>query len=105
MIGKLLWKPLYMTYGSPFWAFEGEVITEVASFKEEGLVTQEGWEGEKGKMKDCCSKGELNPDLQHEMQESWPLHHRHIVMRGSRLEQRVLWNKSSLFTNPSLTQI
>ena len=47
MIGKLLWKPLYMTYGSPFWAFEGEVITEVASFKEEGLVTQEGWEWEK----------------------------------------------------------
>ena len=33
-------------YGSPFirliTAFEGEVIPEVASFKEEGLVTPEG---------------------------------------------------------------
>ena len=28
-------------------AIEGEVILEVASFKEEGLVTPEGWEGEK----------------------------------------------------------
>ena len=36
-----------MTYDSPFWAFEGEVIPEVANFKEEGLVTPEGWEGVK----------------------------------------------------------
>ena len=41
-----------MTYGqpaydSPFLAIEGEVIPEVANFKEEGLVTPEGWEGEK----------------------------------------------------------
>jgi hypothetical protein len=34
--------PLYMTYDSPLSAFEGEVIPEVASFKMEGLVTQEG---------------------------------------------------------------
>ena len=30
-----------MTYDSPLSAFEGEVIPEVASFKEEGLVTPE----------------------------------------------------------------
>jgi hypothetical protein len=36
-----------MTYDSPLWAIEGEVIPEVANFKEEGLVTPEGWEGEK----------------------------------------------------------
>ena len=36
-----------MTYDFPFWAIEGEVIPEVANFKEEGLVTPEGWEGEK----------------------------------------------------------
>ena len=36
-----------MTYDSPLSAFEREVIPEVASFKEEGLVTPEGWEGEK----------------------------------------------------------
>ena len=29
-----------MTYDSPFWAIEEEVIPEVANFKEEGLVTQ-----------------------------------------------------------------
>ena len=29
MIGKLLWKPLYMTYDSLVSAFEGEVIPEV----------------------------------------------------------------------------
>ena len=32
-----------MTY-----AFDGEVITEVANFKEKGLVTPERGEGEKG---------------------------------------------------------
>ena len=31
-----------MNYESPLPAFEGEVIPEVASFKEEGLVTPEG---------------------------------------------------------------
>ena len=34
--------PLYMTYDSPFSAFEGQVFPEVATFKEEGLVTPEG---------------------------------------------------------------
>ena len=105
MIGKLLWKPFYMTCDSPYWAFEGWVIPEVASFKEEGLVTKEGWDLEKGKLKSFCSKGELNPGLLHEMQGSWPLHHPEIDIRWSRLEQSVLWNKSSNITNPSLIQI
>ena len=42
IIGKLLWKPLYMTYDSPLSAFGGEVIPEVASFIEEGLVILDG---------------------------------------------------------------
>ena len=37
--------PLYDLWLS-FWAIEGEVIPEVANFKEEGLVTLERWEGE-----------------------------------------------------------
>ena len=40
-------EPLYMTYDFVFWAIEGEVISEVANFKEKGLVTPKGWEGEK----------------------------------------------------------
>ena len=32
------------------------------------------------------SKGELNPELLHEMQECWPLHHRDIDSRCSRLD-------------------
>ena len=93
-----------MTYDFPLWASEAWVIPEVTTFKEEGL---EGWEGEgeKGKLKVCCCKGELNPGLLHEMQECWTLHHQAIVVKLSRLEQSVLWNKSSHFTNPSLTQI
>ena len=94
-----------MTYDSPFWVSEGWVIPEVASFKDEGLVIAEGWEGEKGKLKICCSKGELNPDLLHEMQECCPLHHPYIVVKKSRLVQSNLWNKDSHITNPSLTQI
>ena len=39
-----------MTYDSPLWAFEGEVINEVANFKEEVFLTLEGGEGEKGIM-------------------------------------------------------
>ena len=39
-----------MTYDSLFWAIEGEVIPEVANFKEECLVTPEGWEGEKSRV-------------------------------------------------------
>ena len=62
------------------------VILEVFSFKEEGLVTPEGSEGEKGKLKICCFKGELNPDLLHEMQECWPQHHPEFDVRLSRLE-------------------
>ena len=40
-----------MTYDSPLSAFGGEVIPEVASFIEEGLVIPEGWDWEKGKLK------------------------------------------------------
>ena len=40
-----------MTYDSPFWAIEEEVIPEVANFKEEGLVTSEGGESEEGILK------------------------------------------------------
>ena len=40
-----------MTYGSPFWAIEGEMTTEVSNFKEEGLVTPEGWDWEKDILK------------------------------------------------------
>ena len=58
-----------MTYDSPLWASDGWVILEVASFEEEDLVTPEGWEWEKGKLKICCSKGELNPGLLHEIYE------------------------------------
>ena len=38
-----------MTYTSPFWAIEGELILEAANFKEEGLVTPKEWEREKEK--------------------------------------------------------
>ena len=31
-----------MTYDSPLSAFEGEVIPEIVSFKEDGCVTPEG---------------------------------------------------------------
>ena len=42
-----------MTYDSPLSAFEGEMIPEVASFIEEGLVILEEWDWEKGKLKIC----------------------------------------------------
>ena len=45
-----------MTYDSSLWLSEGWVILEVARFKEEGLVTPEGWEGEKG-----WSNGRIEP--------------------------------------------
>ena len=54
-----------MTYDFPFWAIEGEVIPEDANFKEEGLVTPEGWEGEKGKSKICWSMGGIEPRSHH----------------------------------------
>ena len=85
MIGKLLW-----TYYSPLWISEG-------------LVTPEGSEGEKEKMKD--EKLLLQGGIEHEMHECWPLHHQNIVVRGSRLEQTVLWNKRLRLNNPSLTLI
>ena len=77
-----------MTYDSPLSAFGGKVIPEVASFIEEGLVIPEEWDQEKGKLEIWWFKGEFNPGLLHEMQE--------IDVRWSRLEQSVLWNKSSL---------
>ena len=82
-----------MTYDSPLWASKGLVIPEVASFKEEGLVRM-----------DEIEKGELNPGLLHEMQECWPLHHPEIDVRWSRLEQSVLWNKSSHFMQDTRVQ-
>jgi hypothetical protein len=76
-----------MTYDSPLSASEGWVILEAANFQEEGLVTQEGREGEKGKLIICCSKGELNLGLLHEMLEMKCLS---AVANESRLEQNVL---------------
>ena len=70
-----------MTYDSPISVFEGEVISEVASFKKEGLVTKEGWDWEKGNWKYFGPWGELNPGHLSEMQECWPLHHPDIVIR------------------------
>jgi hypothetical protein len=35
-----------MIYESTRWALEGEVISDVANFKEQGLETPEGGEGE-----------------------------------------------------------
>ena len=86
-----------MTYDSPLWASEGEVIPEVASFKEEGLVTPEGSEGEKQSWKFVGPWRELNPG---HLLTTTPSRHCY------KLESiRVLWNKNSPFTNPSLTQI
>ena len=39
---------MWLYYDSPVLAFDGKVITEVANLKEEGLVTPESGEGEKG---------------------------------------------------------
>ena len=46
-----------MTYDSSLSAFEGEVIPEFASFKEEGLVTPEGW------VKCKNAEGPISPTL------------------------------------------
>ena len=52
-----------MTYDSPLSAFGGEVIPEVASFIEEGLVILEGWDWEKGKLKNMLvHMGNWTPD-------------------------------------------
>ena len=61
IICKLLWKPLYMIYDSPLWAFKGKVIPEAANFKEEALVTLEGWETEKEILKICWSMYGIEP--------------------------------------------
>jgi hypothetical protein len=58
-----------MPYDSPFWAIEGGVIPEVANFEEEGLVTLEGWEGEKEILKICWFMQGLNPGHLGEMPE------------------------------------
>ena len=50
-----------MTYESLLWAIEGEVIPKVTNFKEEGLVTPEGSEGEKGILKICWSMEGIEP--------------------------------------------
>ena len=63
-----------MTYNSPLWAFEGEVITEVANIKEEGLASPEWGEGDKGILKINLSLRELNLGHLRERQECWPLH-------------------------------
>ena len=60
VIGKLLWKPIYFTYDSPFWAIEEEVIPEVTNFKEEGLVTQKD-EKEKKKCWKSMVHATVNP--------------------------------------------
>ena len=53
-----------MTYDSPLSAFEREVIPEVASFKEEGLVTRPRRMGlRKEKLKICWSMGGIEPWL------------------------------------------
>ena len=43
---KNILNPIYFTYEYFLWAFEGEVIIEVANFKEEDLVT---WKEKKEK--------------------------------------------------------
>ena len=72
--------PLY-DYESLFWAIEWEVIPEVANFKDEGLVTPEGWEGEKEILEIYWSmRRELNLGVLGEMPECWPLHYPDIVI-------------------------
>ena len=76
-----------MTYDSPFWAIGGEVIPEVANLEEEGLVTSEGWEGEKEILKIWKFVGpsrELNLGHLGEMPKCWPLHYPDIVIKRSR---------------------
>jgi hypothetical protein len=50
-----------MTYDSPFWGIEEEVIPEVAYLKEEGLVTPEGWERKKMILEICWSMPRIEP--------------------------------------------
>ena len=94
-------------FDSPFWAIEGEVILEVANFKEEGLVTPEGWEGEKEIL--VHARNHLG-----EMLEYWPLHCTIQTLLSEGVDfnkvyyvynKSLLYNKSSNFTNPSLSQV
>ena len=59
-----------MTYDSPLWAFEEEVITDVSNFKKEGLVTPEG---EKATLKINLSIQEIEPWSPSWRQEYWSL--------------------------------
>ena len=54
----------------------------VANFKKEGLVTPEGWEGEKEILKFVGPGRELNLG---EMPKCWPLDYPDIVIKRSRL--------------------
>ena len=62
-----------MTYDSPLWAFEEEVITDVSNFKEEGLVMPEGGEGEKVTLKINLSAQGIESPLPSWRQEYWLL--------------------------------
>ena len=56
-----------MTYYSLLWFFEGEVITEVADFKQEEKEKSVFW-------KLICPCREFNPGHLSERQECWPVH-------------------------------
>ena len=79
-----------MIYDSPLWAFEEEVITDVSNFKEEGLVTPEGGEGEKVTLKIDLSIQEIEPRLPSWRKEYWSLQQLVVSMWWSKLEQSVL---------------
>ena len=51
-----------MSYDPPFLAIEEEVISEVATFEGEGLLTLEEWEGEKEMSKICWSRQGIKPE-------------------------------------------
>ena len=74
-----------MIYDPPLSAFEEEVIFEVASFKEEGLVTPKDEIEKKESWKYVGPWGELNPGHPSEIQKCWPLRHPDIVIKQSRM--------------------
>jgi hypothetical protein len=66
-----------MTYDSPFWAIEGEVIPEVANFKQPQNDDRDKkifWN-----FVDPCR--ELNQGNLDEMPQYWPLHYPEIFIR------------------------
>ena len=89
---------------TPFWAIEGEVIPEVANFKEEGLVTPEGWEGEK-KLKNCWFTQGIEPGSSGWNARLITTTTLSIGIRRRSFLQIVFYDKSYNFTNPSLPQI